>query len=73
MWLPWRRRKGERIVFIGTSPFDVAAVVAATPPRPEPEPGVQLGFADGSVLALAENDPRAMALREAAARLTTRD
>ena len=83
---PWRRRpKGGRVVFIGTSPFDVASVIAAFPtPSPavsayvpdEPdEPsetpvGIQLGFADGSVLTLADDDPRALALREAAARLT---
>jgi hypothetical protein len=90
---PWRRRaKGGRVVFIGTSPFDVAQAIAAVPtPSPvvsawvpddepayvpaaaaeeEPAPGVQLGFADGTVLTLADDDPRAVALRAAAARLT---
>jgi hypothetical protein len=77
------------VVFIGTSPFDVAGVVAdadvperpAIPeqpaaPRPEPaapEPAVRLGFADGSTLALADDDPRAVALRTVAALLTTKD
>ncbi len=100
---PWRRRpKGGRVVFIGTSPFDVAQAIAAVPtpspvveawvPDPEPdvpgiadiagitgladdapaEPrvGVQLGFADGTVMTLDDDDPRAVALRAAAARLT---
>ncbi len=96
---PWRRRaKGGRVVFIGTSPFDVAQAIAAVPtPSPvvsawvpdepaEPpqtvtdttEPGeapqspvgVQLGFADGTVVTLSDDDPRAVALRAAAARLT---
>jgi len=102
---PWRRRaKGGRVVFIGTSPLDVAQAIAAVPtPSPvvsawvpdepayvpehdpehvpadvseaaaaaaEPPPGVQLGFADGTVLTLADDDPRAVALRAAAARLT---
>lgn len=83
---PWRRRpKGGRVVFIGTSPFDVARVVAAVPtPSPpveayvpdepaepdEPRAGVQLGFADGTVMTLDDDDPRAVALRAAAARLT---
>lgn len=68
---PWRRRTGARVVFIGASPFDVPA----PPPPPEPvapEPGVQLGFADGSTVTLAEDDPRAVALRAAAARLVSR-
>ena len=83
---PWQGRgrhaKG-RVVFIGMSPFDVAAIIASVPtPSPPVEafvpdepggPGIQLGFADGTVLALADDDPRAMALRAAAARLTTRD
>lgn len=92
---PWRRRpKGGRVVFIGTSPFDVAQAIAAVPtPSPvvsawipdEPDipveapvadvppqfaVGVQLGFADGSVVTLDDDDPRAVALRAAAARLT---
>lgn len=85
---PWRRRAkndGGRVVFIGTSPFDVAAAIAAVPtPSPaveawvpdqpehvdEPTAGVQLGFADGTVMTLADDDPRAVALRAAAARLT---
>lgn len=109
---PWRRRrnKGGRVVFIGTSPFDVAQAIAAvhTPspvvsawvpdaepatlsalldelselndapvvevPRQAEEPeervGVQLGFADGTVMTLDDDDPRAVALRAAAARLT---
>lgn len=88
---PWRRRaKGGRVVFIGTSPFDVAQVIASVPtPSPvvsafipdepvetadateEPAAGVQLGFADGSVMTLDDDDPRAVALRAAAARLTS--
>jgi hypothetical protein len=79
---PWRRRaKGGRVVFIGTSPFDVAQAIAAVPtpspaveayvPEPEEEhAGVQLGFADGTVMTLSDDDPRAVALRAAAARLT---
>lgn len=85
---PWRRRdkaKG-RVVFIGTSPFDVAAAIAAVPtpspvvsawvPEPagpaEPESaGVQLGFADGTVMTLADDDPRAVALRDVAATLVS--
>ncbi|HEX8003962.1 MAG TPA: hypothetical protein VF519_14840 [Mycobacteriales bacterium] len=83
---PWRRKpKGGRVVFIGTSPFDVAQAIAAVPtPSPvveafvpdepeaveEPRAGVQLGFADGSTMTLEEDDPRAVALRAAAARLT---
>jgi hypothetical protein len=85
---PWRRRgaaKG-RVVFIGTSPFDVAAAIAAVPtPSPavaawipeqaEDAPpeglGVQLGFADGSVVTLADDDPRAVALRDVAATLVS--
>jgi hypothetical protein len=63
---PWRRKKSDRVVFIGTSPFDVAQVIAATPTRT----GVQLGFADGTTMTLEENDPRAVAFRAAAARLT---
>ncbi len=80
---PWRRRKHDagRVVFIGTSPWDVAAAIAAVPtPSPAVEAfvpdvasGVQLGFADGSVVTLEEDDPRALALRAAAARLTGRD
>jgi hypothetical protein len=73
------------VVFIGTSPFDVADAVAAVVPEqpaaPEPaareaaapEPAVRLGFADGSTLALADDDPRAVALRTVAALLTTKD
>lgn len=92
---PWRRRpKGGRVVFIGTSPFDVAQAIAAVPtPSPvveawvpdpeqdvpgiadetpaEPRVGVQLGFADGTVMTLDDDDPRAVALRAAAARLTS--
>ncbi|HVE94427.1 MAG TPA: hypothetical protein VNB24_05860 [Acidimicrobiales bacterium] len=34
------------------------------------DPGVRLGFADGSVLMLPDDDPTAEALRETAARLT---
>lgn len=67
-------------MFIGTSPFDVAETVAAVVPEqpaaPEPttpEPAVRLGFADGSTLALADDDPRAVALRTVAALLTTKD
>jgi len=83
---PWRRReKCGRVVFIGTSPFDVARAIAAVPtPSPvvsafvpdepaEPEEehaGVQLGFADGTVMTLSDDDPRAVALKAAAARLT---
>ena len=86
---PWRRgrRAGGRVVFIGTSPFDVQSVIAAVPtPSPVvaafvPESpadeapqvsssGVQLGFADGSVVTLADDDPRAVALLAAAERLT---
>lgn len=92
---PWRRRSREtgRVVFIGTSPFDVAAAIAAVPthspvvsawvpdeepaydaPEPAGEPeeraGVQLGFADGTTMTLDDDDPRAVALRAAAARLT---
>lgn len=86
---PWRRRaKGGRVVFIGTSPFDVAKAIAAVPalspvvtawvpdepdipPIPaEEQSGVQLGFADGTVMTLDDDDPRAVALRAAAARLT---
>lgn len=92
------------MVFIGTSPYDVAAAIAAVPtpspvvsawvpdeppPAPEPapvsvsepapvaappapeRPGVQLGFADGTVMTLDDDDPRAVALRAAAARLTS--
>lgn len=87
MHWPWRRRRKDtgRVVFIGTSPFDVAAAIAAVPtPSPaveawvpdepeEPEAeraGVQLGFADGTVMTLDDDDPRAVALRAAAARLT---
>jgi hypothetical protein len=69
------------VVFIGTSPFDVAAVIASVPtpspaveafvPEPEePDARVQLGFADGTTLALEPDDPRAIALFAAAARLT---
>jgi hypothetical protein len=76
------------VVFIGTSPFDVAGTIAAAavpeqPAAPEPaapqlesavpEPAVRLGFADGSTLALADDDPRAVALRTVAALLTTKD
>jgi hypothetical protein len=80
---PWRRRAKEtgRVVFIGTSPFDVAQAIAAVPTpspavsafvpdEPEPSNGVQLGFADGTTMTLADDDPRAVALRAAAARLT---
>ncbi|HEU0131434.1 MAG TPA: hypothetical protein VFQ85_10650 [Mycobacteriales bacterium] len=86
---PWRRgrRAAGRVVFIGTSPFDVAQVIASVPtpspvvsawvpePDPEPEPeaetaGVQLGFADGTTMTLADDDPRAVALRALATRLT---
>lgn len=82
---PWRRRasQGGRVVFIGTSPFDVAQAIATVPtpspavsafvpdePEAEEHAGVQLGFADGTVMTLAEDDPRAVALRAAAARLT---
>ena len=83
---PWRRRpKAGRVVFLGAgAPWDVAAALAATPtpspvveafvPEPEPEAdtpaGVQLGFADGSTMTLSDDDPRAVALRAAAARLT---
>lgn len=78
---PWRRRPAKgRVVFIGTSPFDVAQVIASVPtpspaveayvPEPEEEHlGVQLGFADGSVMTLADDDPRAVALRGLAATL----
>ena len=69
---PWRRRpKGGRVVFIGGSPFDAALPqqpVAAY--VPEERLGIQLGFADGSTMTLDDDDPRAVALREAAARLT---
>lgn len=68
---PWRRgaRKG-RVVFLGGTPFEGAPVAAWVPEPEEQRLGVQLGFADGSVMTLAEDDPRAVALREAAARLT---
>lgn len=82
---PWRRRgaaKG-RVVFIGTSPFDVAAAIAAVPtPSPVVEAfvpdqadggGVQLGFADGTTMTLADDDPRAAALRDVAATLARVD
>jgi hypothetical protein len=62
---------------------DLPAVPAEPPPAPVqaagpdrsgvPAPrsaGVQLGFADGTVMTLADDDPRAIALRAAAARLT---
>lgn len=88
---PWRRRRKDsgRVVFIGTSPFDVVRAINAVPTpspavsayvpeepaapeeeREEARAGVQLGFADGSVITLEEDDPRAVALRAAAARLT---
>lgn len=94
---PWRgrgRHAAGRVVFIGTSPFDVAETVAAAaaaaaeaqaaalpvqapaaPAVPEqpPSPSVELGFVDGSTLALADDDPRAVALRTVAALLTTKD
>ncbi|MCA1832477.1 MAG: hypothetical protein LC750_07065 [Actinobacteria bacterium] len=42
--------------------------------RAEPaDPGVRLGFADGSVLMLPDDDPTATALLAAAARLTSGD
>ncbi len=74
------------MVFIGTSPFDVAAVIASIPtpspvvsafvPEPAAEPaeerlGVQLGFADGTVMTLDDDDPRAVALRDMAAVLVS--
>ena len=41
------------------------------PPAPRlPQPAVRLGFRDGSVMALADDDPQAVALREVADRLT---
>jgi hypothetical protein len=85
---PWRRRRGGRVVFIGQSPYDVAAVIASVPtpspvvsawvpdpapPGDDPEPAahaVELGFADGSTMTLDADDPRAVALLAAAARLT---
>lgn len=78
---PWRRRpKAGRVVFIGSdAPWDVAAALAAVPtPSPvveahvpeEPQAGVQLGFADGTTMTLSDDDPRAVALKAAAARLT---
>ncbi|HVF21048.1 MAG TPA: hypothetical protein VNA14_12525 [Mycobacteriales bacterium] len=110
---PWRRRaRGGRVVFIGTSPFDVRAAIdsvptpspvvsawipdepaqypapppatpavaaPAAPPAapaaapaevPAPRTGVQLGFADGTVMTLDDDDPRAVALRNAAKKLT---
>jgi hypothetical protein len=67
-WQSRRRHAKNRVVFIGGSPWDDDRVTPA-----QPEPAVQLGFADGSVLALADDDPRAVALRAAAARLTTKD
>ena len=97
---PWRRRRNApgRVVFIGTSPFDVAQVIASVPTHspvvsawvPEPETsfaeiaglsevependpapvGVQLGFADGTTMTLDDDDPRAVALRSLATRLT---
>ena len=67
MRLPWRRRREARVVFIGSSPFDVPPV---TPPPPPPAPHVQFGFTDGSTMELSDDDPRAIALREVAARLT---
>jgi hypothetical protein len=81
---PWRRRGSHgRVVFIGTSPFDVIAAInaVATPspavsafvPEPSPEPDhdprVQLGFADGTTMTLEDDDPRAAALRKVAATL----
>jgi hypothetical protein len=75
---PWRgrgRHAAHRVVFIGTSPFDVADSIAAAavPDQPEDTHAVELGFADGSTLALAGDDPRAVALRTVAAYLTTKD
>lgn len=88
---PWRRRRKDsgRVVFIGTSPFDVQQAIAAVPtpspvvsafvPEEPAEPveeheeqpaGIQLGFADGTVMTIHDDDPRAVALRAAAARLT---
>ena len=60
---PWRRRAQARVVFIGGVPD-------FTPPPAPATPRVQLGFADGSTMSLSDDDPRAIALREAASRLT---
>lgn len=69
---PWRRSREARVVFIGGSPFDVPPVTPPAQPAPPepPAPHVSLGFADGSTMELADDDPRAIALREVAARLT---
>lgn len=51
-------------------PAAPALPAAPAPVVPAPRTGVQLGFADGTVLTLDDDDPRAVALRNAAARLT---
>jgi hypothetical protein len=85
---PWRRRgSAGRVVFIGTSPFDVIAAINAVPtpspavsafvpeqsPEPDHDPRVQLGFADGTTMTLEDDDPRAEALRDVAATLARVD
>ena len=65
-WRSRGRHAKNRVVFIGGTPWEHL-------PEQPAEPGVHLGFTDGSTLALADDDPRAVALREAAARLTTKD
>ena len=70
---PWQsrgRHHKSRVVFIGGSPWEH---VPDQPAESPVEPHVELGFADGSTVALADDDPRAVALREAASRLTTKD
>jgi hypothetical protein len=44
----------------------VVPVVPVLPTRPAPPPAVRLGFADGSSVELAADDPRAASLRAAA-------
>ena len=47
-----------------------ATVPAAAPEPVAALPSVQLGFADGTTLELEADDPRSVALRQVAARLT---
>ena len=49
-----------------TAPATIPAVPEAAPALPS----VQLGFADGTTLELEPDDPRSVALRQVAARLT---
>ena len=81
---PWRRgrRGGARIVFLGrdglpSAPGSVQPAGAPSardgqpPASPRRPPAVQLGFRDGSTLALDADDPAALALRKAADALTS--